>query len=234
MNTNVITSPLDFATVEEINEWNEVLANAPIHFGSIELGVDIGHYDYTHIAFTVEGDTLYIRDVDSDTVICEVVDGVPNWKRSSRWFFPSYSSAQNFPLSFLDWLNNNSKSAYTYLNVGNMVAEFARHPDFSYGWMSEILDVPFTDELGNEYSYIAFMEGYEYKDENGAPIHTDYQILLDGTEPIYGIGENGIEGGRSITFGDNVYLNTDDAPWFWSNVSLYEPEEEPIETTDNA
>lgn len=227
MNTEEITSPLNADTVVDIGRWNEALSNIPFYFGGVpEVGTNISDTSaYCHIAFSIDGDTFYIRDVDNDVVICTVVDGVPNWTENyySQWFIPSYSTKQEVPLSFISWFNNNVVSSEYYYDLSNMVFEFISNPDFGdYTEAMRIDGAYHIDENGNEDSTIVYIPDYGYTDLNGVHIFNDGQIVCAGGY-VY---DSGLDTDRVITFLDSVYvagdIATSDYGWLWSNVRVQE------------
>ena len=229
MNTEEITSPLNADTVVDIGRWNEALSNIPFYFGGVpEVGTNISDTSaYCHIAFSIDGDTFYIRDVDNDVVICTVVDGVPNWTENyySQWFIPSYSTKQEVPLSFISWFNNNVVSSEYYYDLSNMVFTFSSNPTFE-DWYADValpISAPFRDEFGNEYYRIVYIPDYGYTDENGVHIFNGGQIVLldnDGMELVYG---RDLTTSMVITFGEGVYVTSifgDEYKWFFDSGSL--------------
>lgn len=231
MNTDVITSPLDFDGTVDIDEWNEALANIPFCFGGVpEFGTKISDTStYSHIAFSIEGDTFYIRDVDNDVVICTVVDGVPNWTENyySIWFIPSYSAHQGAPISFISWLSNNVVSSEYYYDFSNKVLTFHSKPTFESWYEAGAIRIPFTDQYGNEAADIYYNPDYGYTDYNGVHIFNDGQILV-GLYPIYQFRDGfGLYTDMVITFGDSIYVFMDDGnyEWLWNNASLVPKDE---------
>lgn len=228
MNTDVITSPLDADETVDIDEWNESLKNMPFYFGGVpEAGTDISDTTaYCHIAFSIDGDTFYIRDVDNDVVICTVVDGVPNWTENyySQWFIPSYSARQGAPLSFISWFTNNVESSEYYYDLSNMAFVFSSSPTFG-DWDGDVIRVPFRDQNGTEYGMIFYMKDYRYDLGDGTHIEAD-QILLDGYEPVYVYSERGLTTSMVIIFGDNTYIPSGaEYEWFWGNGGLVPKDE---------
>lgn len=219
MNTEFITFPLDIAKVVDINDWNEALLNIPIILGAPASGYEIEDRA-THIGFEIDGNTLYIRDLDKDTVICTVVDGVPEWRIDcSEWFILPHE--QEVPLSFAIWFRDNYVSTLAYYDVSNMAFEFYEGvTDFGDGIGFPRISAPFTDTLGKQYYSIKIRE--DYVGEDGIQRDT---IFYDD-EPMTS---------RRITFGDNAYIpyDTDKYGWFWQNGALSEapPEEEFVEAT---
>lgn len=227
LNREYITSPLDIAKVVDLNDWNVALANIPIVYGSPENGynpIDSA----IHISFSIEGDTLYIRNADSGAAICEVLDGVPNWSGSvsSIWFVCETEQGANVPISLSHWLTKNSVEIMPFSNASNMVFEFSSNPNFEGWFEAGVIRAPFIDQDGNEYGLIMYMPDYAYTDLNGVHIFNDGQILLDGV-PVYQYVDGvGLLPDKVITFGDYIYIpETAEYEWFWSNGGLVPKDE---------